>query len=278
MSPAFDSRRIEGLTPLHLAAGFGRFPVTKRLLAAGADPNARESGGWTPLHRAASEGHENVVRLLLTHGADPRAMDDQGATPLEYAVLNRHRTVTELLAARDEGFSTANSSRAALVKAARDGDAEGVRFLISKGVDVNSAWKGLTPLQHAINPVRPGNADRQDARAMAERTVVELLLTAGANVEVRGKNGRRPLHLAATVGRVDVAELLLARGADVDARDDWGWTPLHVTASQREAAMVKLLLEHGADVNPRNKAGRTPLDEASGDERIETLLKSDPVR
>ena len=64
MSPAFDSRRIEGLTPLHLAAGFGRFPVTKRLLAAGADPNARESGGWTPLHRAASEGHENVVRLL----------------------------------------------------------------------------------------------------------------------------------------------------------------------------------------------------------------------
>ena len=205
-------------------------------------------------------------------------MDDQGATPLEYAVLNRHRTVTELLAARDEGFSTANSSRAALVKAARDGDAEGVRFLISKGVDVNSAWKGLTPLQHAINPVRPGNADRQDARAMAERTVVELLLTAGANVEVRGKNGRRPLHLAASFGRVDMAQLLLARGADVDARDDWGWTPLHVTASQREAAMVKLLLEHGADVNPRNKAGRTPLDEASGDERIETLLKSDPVR
>ena len=272
-----DSRRIEGLTPLHLAAGVGRFATVRRLLAAGADPNSRESGGWTPLHRAASQGHDNVVRLLLPLGADPRAMDDQRATPLEYAVLNRHHTATELLASRDAAFSTSDSSRAALAQAARDGDAEDVRFLLSKGVELNSAWKGLTPLQHAINPRPPGTADRPDARAMEERQVVELLLTAGANVEVRDKNGRRPLHLAASFGRVDVAELLLGRGAEVDARDTWDWTPLHVAASRREAGMVKLLLEHGADVHARNKAGHSPRDETFGDEQIETLLKNHSI-
>jgi cytohesin len=168
---AIDSRRIEGLTPLHLAASYGRFPVVKRLLAAGANPNSRESGGWTPLHRAASEGHENVVRLLLAQGADPRAMDHQGATPFEYAFLNRHRTVAELLAAGDAAFSTASSSRAALAKAARDGDAEGVRFLISKGVDVNAVvWNGLTPLH------MPSIRDRRE--------------TLTGTTYARGKNGR----------------------------------------------------------------------------------------
>ena len=75
-------------------------------------------------------------------------------------------------------------------------------------------------MQHAINPGR--SADRQDARSTEERRVVELLLKAGANVEVVGKDGRRPLHLSASFGRADVAELLLARGADVDARDTLG--------------------------------------------------------
>ena len=274
-----DSRRTGGLTPLHLAADHGHFPVAKRLLAAGADANSREGGGWTPLHRAASEGHENVVRLLLAQGADPRATDDQGTTPFEYAFLNRHRAVTELLTARGIAFSGENSGRAALVKAARDGDAEGVRFLLGKGVDVNSLDRnGLTPLQLAINRRPIGNADAQAPRTREEVNVVEILLTAGANVEVRGKEGNRPLHLAAKFGRVDVAELLLARGAEVDARNDWDWTPLHFATSQREAAMVELLLEHGADVHARNKAGHTPRDETFGDKRIETMLKSHEAR
>ena len=118
-------------------------------------------------------------------------MDDQGTTPFEYAFLNRHRAVTELLTARGIAFSGENSGRAALAKAARDGDAEGVRFLLGKGVDVNSLDRnGLTPLQLAINRRPIGNADAQDARTREEVNVVELLLTAGANVEVRGNGGQ----------------------------------------------------------------------------------------
>ena len=166
-----DSRRTGGLTPLHLAADHGHFPVAKRLLAAGADANSREGGGGTPLHRAASEGHENVVRLLLAQGADPRATDDQGTTPFEYAFLNRHRAVTGLLTARGIAVSGENSGRAALVKAARDGDTEGVRFLLSKGVDVNSLDRnGLTPLQLAIKRRPVGNADAQAPRTREEST------------------------------------------------------------------------------------------------------------
>jgi ankyrin repeat protein len=274
-----DSRKNGGLTPLHLAANYGRFPVVKRLLAARADTNAREGGRWTPLHRAASEGHENVVRLLLAEGADAEAVDDQGASPLQYAVLNRHRAVIELLTAHGVSANGEHSGPSALGQAARDGDPEGVRLLLSKGVDVDVRDKnGLTPLQTAINRRPGGDADWQEARLTEERTVVELLLEAGADVEVRGRNGNRPLHTAAQFGRVDMAELLLLRGAEIDARNDWNWTPLHFAVNQHEADMVAVLLKNGADVHSRNNAGHAPLGEIFGDARIEALLRSHGAR
>ncbi len=55
------------------------------LLAAGADPNARQSGGWTPLHGAAHNGDVASVALLLTAGADPAAVNDEGASVLSLA-------------------------------------------------------------------------------------------------------------------------------------------------------------------------------------------------
>lgn len=274
-----DARKNGGLTRLHLAARYGRFPVVKRLLSAGADANAREGGRWTPLHRAASEGHENVVRLLLDQGGDSEAVDDQGASPLAYAVLNRRGPVVELLTARGVPVNGGHSGPSALGQAARDGDPDNVRLLLSKGVDVDAHDKnGLTPLQTAISRRPGGDPDWREERMKEERTVVELLLAAGANVEVRGRDGNRPLHSAAIFGRVDMAELLLARGAEIDARNDWNWTPLHFAANYHEADMVDLLLKHGADVQSRNKAGHTPLGEMFGDTRIDALLKSRGAR
>lgn len=44
--------------------------MTERLLAAGADPDARDSRGYTPLHTAAEQDAAEVVRLLAKAGAD----------------------------------------------------------------------------------------------------------------------------------------------------------------------------------------------------------------
>ena len=59
----------------------------KALLAAGADPNARELPAllWqTPLHYAVRIGqYPEVVKALLDAGADPSAKDKEGKTPVE---------------------------------------------------------------------------------------------------------------------------------------------------------------------------------------------------
>ncbi len=91
------SRNGLKVTPLHSAVARRNVDAAKRLLSAGADPNARQQGGYTPLHGAAAEGDVALARLLLQHGADARAESDKGETPLELARAKGHSAVFELL-------------------------------------------------------------------------------------------------------------------------------------------------------------------------------------
>ena len=269
-----DARRIYGLTPLHVAAEHGRFPVVKRLLAARADVNARDNGQWTALHHAASEGYENIVRVLIDHGGDPAAGDDHGSTPLQYAVLGGHRSVVDLLTAKGIGANGASAGSAALALAAREIDPQAVRLLLDKGVAVDSLdERGWTPLQGALYQRDWGGSELDQAHKRRQREVVELLLARGANVEVRGKDGNRPMHTAALFGFAEILDLLLGRSAEINARNDWGWTPLHFAVSQKQLEAADVLLRHGADVQARNKSGDTPLGAIFAEPGMEALLK-----
>jgi len=79
--------------------------------------------------------------------------------------------------------------------------------------------------------------------------VVKLLLEHGADPNVKNRDGKTPLHNAASEGHLEVVKLLLERGADPNVKDDDGNTPLHNAAWRGHLEVVKLLLEHGADPN-----------------------------
>lgn len=74
-----------GLRSLDEAATLGQKEMVERILAEGADVNARNKDGFTLLHVAASQGHRDVVELLLAKGADLNAKDNNGFTPLDGA-------------------------------------------------------------------------------------------------------------------------------------------------------------------------------------------------
>lgn len=67
-------------TALAFAASFGRPAAVKMLLAADADPNARNGNGSTPSVSAAFFGRPECLELLLTAGAYPNLADVNGTT------------------------------------------------------------------------------------------------------------------------------------------------------------------------------------------------------
>jgi len=90
-----DARDSESNTPLMLT----RDPeIARRLIAAGADVNARNQRASTPLIEAAKNGAAEVARLLVQHGADLEARDnEQHMTALEWAIQANEPEVARVL-------------------------------------------------------------------------------------------------------------------------------------------------------------------------------------
>lgn len=88
-------------TPLHMAAEKGDIKEMERLIAEGANVNAK---GFKPflgtkplLHWAASDGNKEVAELLISKGADVNAKDGNGLTPLGFAAVRGHKDIARLL-------------------------------------------------------------------------------------------------------------------------------------------------------------------------------------
>ncbi len=64
--------------------------VVEKLVAAGADVNAKSNEGWTPLVLAARHGQWSCVSALLENGAEVNGSDEEGLTPLHRAVKCKH--------------------------------------------------------------------------------------------------------------------------------------------------------------------------------------------
>ena len=75
----------DGWSPLHYAATGGSAAIVKRLLAKGAQLEARSPNGTTPLMMAARYGNEEAVDALLAAGADRTLKNDLGMDASAFA-------------------------------------------------------------------------------------------------------------------------------------------------------------------------------------------------
>lgn len=119
-----------------------------------------------------------------------------------------------------------------------------VEYLIKAGAEVNSPSKnslGVTPLQSAV--------------AGGHLEITRLLLTAGANPNVRERGGYTPLHTAAHNGDVEIVRSLLFGGADLEARSDKKETPLDMARKAGHDEVANLL---NAGITRRFRGSRLP--------------------
>jgi ankyrin repeat protein len=88
-------------SPLPGAVYKGNLQIIRRLLAAGADPNAFGPHGYASLHAACIHGKLPIVRLLLSRGARLDLRDrEYNGTPLGWAAHHHHGILIEFLRRR----------------------------------------------------------------------------------------------------------------------------------------------------------------------------------
>ena len=97
------------------------------------------------------------------------------------------------------------------------------------------------------------------------KNLLALLLSCAALAPALAQKGADQINingefvLAAKAGRTERAAALLTQGAAVNSRDRNGDSPLNMAASKGNEALVDVLLKAGADVNLANISGVTPL-------------------
>ena len=105
--------------------------------------------------------------------------------------------------------------------------------------------------------------DADDLIALIQRgdaTALEAALAAGADANVRDRQGVSALAHAAAGGDAAALRLLLDHGAEVNRTCQAGNSPLMAAAARGHLEAMKLLLEAGADPEGRNKWGLGAAD------------------
>jgi ankyrin repeat protein len=100
--------------------------------------------------------------------------------------------------------------------------------------------------------------------------VAKLLISRGADVNVKDAMGHSVLHWVCAFGSVRAADYLIERGVAPNAVDQEGITPLHVSAWRGSPELARLLVAAGADPNALTTEGETPLDWARSNQKSET--------
>jgi ankyrin repeat protein len=152
---------MQGNTALILACSYGFTDIAKLLISNGADVNVHNTMyGTSPLIAAAFISEE-LVEILLANGADVHGKTNEGTTAFTSSILGVlggyiTTSVASLLLEKGADVNEATSSGPAegytcLMMAAVNNNPELVKFLLSKGADINAKAKdGTTAIGLAI--------------------------------------------------------------------------------------------------------------------------------
>lgn len=262
--------RIKVDTDLLNASTWGHTSTLYLLVSAGANINARATNGDTALLLAVAQGHAETVEAALTLGADVNAKNNVGNTPLIEAVASGRTDVVRAIMARKPDIKAKNVAGYSAIDLARRNRRRDLLRLLRRGTS--------TPLSASIGSLSSfGNFAAVHQAALAgDAERISALVANGADVNATDANGRTALMIAASAGKTSVVDVLLTRGANPNVTDSKdGRTALIIATEGGHGDVARALLSKGADPNLKDKAGETAMSRAQrlGHVYIGRLLK-----
>ena len=220
--------------PVSSAGGFWNHEdIARYLVEKGANLNQVDKNGDTPLHIAAYNGRKDLCAFYLDHGAKLEAKNNDGFTPF-------------LLAC--DGFG------------GHDEDKPGTRILLmERGANVKAIDKEK---RNAINLLFCKYDDFPLIyNAYPDYDFLKTLVEKGVKIDNAGKYGDTPLlttvYASAKESGLDkYVRDLVSLGANVNQKHKNGYTPLTMAISVKNCAMVQTLLDLGANTSIKFPDGK----------------------
>jgi ankyrin repeat protein len=224
----------DGSTAIMYAAANGDLELVRALIKAGANVKVKNQLGTSALTEAAIIGSAPIVAALLKAGADPNFRTPDGETPLMAAARSGKIDAAKALldAGADINAKETWGEQSAIMWAAAQSQAEMVKFLASKGANLNDHGKINQWERKVIQEPRPKDMN---------------------------KGGFTPLHYAAREGCAACVQNLLAAGADPDSEDPDRETPLLLALENLHFDTAAVLIKGGADLDKWDLFGRSPV-------------------
>lgn len=187
------------------AAATGRTAEVSRLIAAGADLEARDAQGRSPLLLAVAGNHVAIAKALLAAGANINAQAANRDTPwLLAGAAGRAEIVAAMIPLKPDLTIRNRYGGNALIPACERAHVETVKLLLGSGIDLDHVNDlGWTCLLEIVI-LGDGGPRHQE--------VAKLVLEAGADPSLADKDGVSPLAHARQRGQRAVAALIEKAG------------------------------------------------------------------
>jgi ankyrin repeat protein len=202
------------------------------------DKEQKQKKAQKDLHNAISCGSVRNLQKAHKNGADINHITPGTlVTPMYVAMIKHHTDIIACLF--DLGVINVDTRThhdyTALGIAVMHGDTVIVEELLKRGADANAVQtdKKIPLLILAIRHL----------------SILVLLVTHGADVNLTDSSGATPLYRASQENRTEAVQFLLSKGADVDTYQDAAINPIGVAVLHNFFEVVRILLRHGANVN-----------------------------
>ena len=267
----------KGHSALMRAVNSGRVEATKFLVDNAAYINATSHYGTTVLMYAATDGNLAIIKLLIEQGADVTAQNKGGETAIQFAASAGNTVAAAQLLQNfikipkpvlPQAASKANVPTSKPTPAAKKNTIRRVRNYSKElyGIsDESSSQIGLVQqlLQKKANPniiFEGDSAMHLAAENPWTPLILQALIQAGGDCNIRDEDTTTPLHRATKAGLLEHVQLLLQCRADPNARASPRFydniAPLHFLP---KLEIMQALLAAGAQADIKNGKGMTPL-------------------